>query len=321
MVASGSQIFSSKGVKVMTVDAACSHIRAREFEVSYGASGAAGEFTLLAAVAQYFVAGWKISDGTAFQLGTAPDGLVATTQVGAANGVAGLGADGIVPASQLPTTSGLAITDPTGMVIVDDFASGGTSSGQIGSAGWNTFQGTTAVLVGVANHPGIIQRATGTTAATLTSTYLGNAASSGPIGPGDTFDCTFWIRPSSLDTDTQLRVGVSQSPASATPGDAAYLEKLYADTDWFALNRASSVQSTRTDMTVAPALNTWTKIRVRRVNSTTIGFTVDAGTEVTVATNSPATALQPFVQITNQAAVTKTVDIDRVQVVVSGLTR
>lgn len=202
----------------------------------------------------------------------------------------------------------------------DEFLTGNITSGQIGSLGWGkTGSGTSAFIAGVANHPGIFQLVTGTTLGTISAIHGGITANVGAFLGTELWDVTFIFRPTQIDTDTQIRIGVTASAGSATPTDGAYIEKLYADTNWFMVNRTGSAQ-TRTSMAIAAATG-WHKVRVRRINSTTIGFTIDGGTEQTQNTNSPQLAVLPFVQITNQTVTSKSIDIDRFDMTISGLVR
>jgi hypothetical protein len=212
---------------------------------------------------------------------------------------------------------------------IDDFMSGGVSGGTIGALGWTSLGNTPGVSVqpGVANHPGIIRRDTGTTATTIATLYLGNSVANGPILGTDMFDVTFIVRVNQADSDTKVRVGLSSRADQDVVADGAYFERLYADTNWFALSRAASVQGSRVDTGVAMGTG-WVVMRVRRIGAGSVGFrigaTVDAmlaATEIVIASNTPGIVQQPFIHIQNQAAASKTMDIDYADIKVLGLTR
>lgn len=205
--------------------------------------------------------------------------------------------------------------------LTDDFMSGNITSAQIGELGWGRTGGASSTyLAGVQNHPGIYQIITGTTLGTISAIHLNVTPTLGQYLGSELWDVTFIIRPTQVDTDTQIRVGVTSSAGSATPSDGAYFEKLYADTNWFRVTRAASVQF-RGAMSIAVAAG-WTKLRVRRIDASTIGFSVNGGAEQTSTTNLPSTAaIQPFVQITNQTVTSKSLDVDRFDQVIYGMTR
>src|SRR4029453_15895174 len=111
-------------------------------------------------------------------------------------------------------------------------------------------------------------------------------ASSGVHLGADLFDAVYVFRLSQL-ADCKLRVGPSQSHnADGTATDAAYLEKLATDTNWFFVTRGASVE-TRTPTGLAADTN-WHKVRIRRIDAGTLGFTLDAGTEILVTATLPA---------------------------------
>lgn len=201
----------------------------------------------------------------------------------------------------------------------DDFISGSNGSGTIGLFEWIASGGSPVVLAAVAGHPGIFRLDTGVTA----STVAGMGATTngtGSIWCDDFFDVRFLVRLNTNDADTQVRIGL-QGAFSSDPGSSGvYFEKLYADTSWFAVTRYAATQ-TRSAAVAACSTN-WLTARIRRLSSTAIGFTLDAGTEVSQSTNVfTGLAVQPFLQIKNQSAASKTIDIDYFEQRISGLSR
>lgn len=202
----------------------------------------------------------------------------------------------------------------------DDFMAGSTSSGQIGKMGWSALNGSRTNISSEAGHPGLLQLSTGASSGTVASVELAAAANGNSIYASEMFDITFIIRLNNNDANTTLRAGISANGSSATPAAAAYFEKLDGDTNWFRITRNSSVQ-TRTDTTIGVSTS-FVKLRVRRIDASTIGFTINANAEQTLTTNLPAgSGLAPFVQITNSAASAKTVDLDFAQIIVTGISR
>jgi hypothetical protein len=129
------------------------------------------------------------------------------------------------------------------------------------------------------------------------------------------------IRLNTNDANTILQAGLSFNPGTATPGHGMYIEKQAADTSWFGVCRASSVQ-TRTSALATVSTN-WVKFRIRRVDASTIGFTLDSGTEQLITTNIPTTGtgMHPFVTLSNTAAADKNVDLDYFHIFITGLSR
>lgn len=201
----------------------------------------------------------------------------------------------------------------------EDFQSSGTTNTVIGSYGWATVGGTLTNTAAEASHPGIVTRSTGTTSGTTAATYLRSTAATGVFLPADTFDLVWIVRLNTNDANTTMRVGAGNDASVSPPANGLYLEKLDADTNWFVVARASSTQ-TRTDTGVATGTG-WNKIRIRRVDASTVGFTLNAGSEITITTNIPTAALQPMHQIVNSAAAAKTCDLDYFDLLLTGLTR
>lgn len=213
------------------------------------------------------------------------------------------------------------VADPlTTVDLVEDFIGGTNTSGEIGDKGWLWANGTIASVIAEANHPGILRR--DTTATISTTAYLTLRAGTG-IGhllASMMFDITWVFRLNTNDADTRMRIGLSDDPAVDAPTNAIYLEKTLADASWFGVCRAASVESRTAAL---GAVDTgWHKIRIRRIDATTVGFILDAGAEATLATNVPnAVAVQPSSHIFNNAAAVKTIDYDFFRMKIVGLVR
>jgi len=211
--------------------------------------------------------------------------------------------------------------------IVDDFAAGGATSSNIGELGWQVIVGTggTTSRTQVAGRFGVRRIASGTTAGNLCQLNLSDfgGSATGGVHADDWFDLMFALAQIDNDTDTMVRVGMVNDGADP-PVNGIYFEKLYADTNWFAVCRAAGVQ-TRTDMGLA-CNTSYRRLRIRRISATQISFSIDANptypTQIVIATNVPAAmGLAPSVQVKTQAAATKRVDVDYMRLRVAGLAR
>lgn len=207
--------------------------------------------------------------------------------------------------------------DPSMWSVVDDFVVTSGVSGAVGELSWLFTNGSTSGLPGETDRPGIIRRDTSTTINTVA--WIGLRSISGMVA-ASFFDCTFWIRPVTVDANTILRFGVVDNANVQQWASGVYIEKAAADTQWFGVARNAGTQSRTAQLgTVTGAV--WYKLRVRRVNSTTVGFTVDAGAEVTLNTNLPTATMAFAMEISNTAAASKTLDIDRFTARITGISR
>jgi hypothetical protein len=205
-------------------------------------------------------------------------------------------------------------------VVVDDFLTGSTTTGIIGSLGWAFTGGTVTLIAGEAGHPGLIRRATGTTINTYASLYLRNSVTTGPFLPVETFDMTWIVRLNTNDADTTVRVGMGNNiAASSAPNHGIYFEKVTAETSWYGVCRANSGEQ-RTAAIASTSANMVT-LRARRIDASTIGFRINGGTEVTQTASIPTTSMDPGVQITNATAADKTIDVDFFSLAITGLSR
>lgn len=199
--------------------------------------------------------------------------------------------------------------------IKDDFIV--SNAGTFGELVWNNV-GNSAAVLDVAGRPGVVNKSTG--AATGTFSYIcPRALAFQPMNASENFDVLWMVRLNTNDANTAVQIGLSRNPAIINPNDGAYIEKQAADTSWFGVNRAGGVQ-TRT-AAMASVTTNWVKFRIRRIDASTIGFTVDTNTEVTLTTNVPTTTVQPCVSISNTANADKNIDIDYFHLLIFGLSR
>lgn len=207
----------------------------------------------------------------------------------------------------------------TGFRFQDEFFSGNVTVGSVGNLGWSVGGGvaTTAPL-SEANHPGIIQRSTGSTAGQFA--YLLLPFTQGNLLAG-TLDMTFIVRLNTNDSDTTTRIGAMYL-INTTPTDGLYFEKLAADTNWFYVTRAASTQTgSRTDTGIAVSTG-WITMRIVRTDDTSVAFYLNGTLIGTQTANIPtAQGTSPGLQIVNAANAIKTIDIDYFEMIRTGMTR
>ena len=201
----------------------------------------------------------------------------------------------------------------------DEFASGTTASGSVGSLGWNLSGGTTTFIASpFSNRIGVLRRETGAVSGTLATLQLYQGSSSFLFGTQNQMHI-FLTRLVTNDANTTARMGVYNSVGANPPTEGIYFEKLDADTNWFCVTRVGGVQ-TRTDSTVAVDTNFNQFGFVRNSSGVTwkINYTPVCGTHTT---NISTAGMNPGLQIVNSAAATKQIDIDYYQLIVTGLAR
>lgn len=192
----------------------------------------------------------------------------------------------------------------TSVQLQDEFATGISTSGSIGSLGWATSGGTNAFITPESSHPGILRRDTGGTINTLSTTFL-YGANRQFLGSED-YSWLFVARLNTSDALTLVRIGMLAAAANPTVA-GIYFEKLDADTNWFCVTRLSSSE-TRVDTGVAVT-----------TNFTTFSATKDAGGAIFYINNmrvaGPITdtlpnVCIPMVLLNNGEAASKTIDVD-----------
>jgi hypothetical protein len=194
--------------------------------------------------------------------------------------------------------------------------------GNGGHLGWGfTGTGSATLISSVTNHPGIISLATGATAGNNYSMFL-RSTPDAMIDPASFFDVTFIVRPQFSNNFTAIGFGLTSSVSSYTlPASVAgiYIEKDLSESGLTGRVRATSTTSTPQLTTIAA--NTWYKFRIRRVDASTIGFSVNGGAEQLVTTNIPTNFLMPFLKIVTDEATAKTVEVDYVAVTITNISR
>lgn len=214
----------------------------------------------------------------------------------------------------------IVVPDPLTVIdVADDFVSGLLTSGLIGSLSWVIAGGTFTIPTTVAGHPGVLTRDTSATISTTAYTILRSLSVQGPLMASESFDVTWLFKLNQTDADTRVRLGLSSDWTSDVPANGVYLEKTLVDTQWFGVCRAASAQ-TRTAALATTDTN-WHKVRIRRVDASTMAFSFDGGAEVTLAATVPTAAVTPGMHIFNNVASSKTIDLDYFRLRVTGLVR
>lgn len=217
----------------------------------------------------------------------------------------------------------------------DDFIAGNLTSGTIGEKGWTLVGGALTDLSPAGSRPGGKKLSSTTVINTLAYLHVGGMTTIGILDPALTFDLSMFVKiEAPLDTNGTWRMGLQRSP-EADPGDyGMYIERLNTDTNWFGVVRSSAAQ-TRFDLGVAPNTTDWTILRIRRVRSTEIGFSIDGGTEYSMdsaagtntathhygVTTIPTATLVISIMVRNHAALARSMDVDLVELFLQGLTR
>jgi hypothetical protein len=202
-------------------------------------------------------------------------------------------------------------------VIEDDFLGGTTTSGTAGGLGWTLVGGSLAKVNAEVGRPGIVQLSTGATSGTLTALYL-----DGTLTGSELIDLTFWVKLISVDSSTKVRVGLSSDPTVDAPAHAVYLERLGTDTNWWGAPRVANLTGPRVDTGVAFAAG-WARVRIRQSQKLHFLCSINGSAEIDLNQYLPGDTefIKPMVQITNSAAAAKTINVDKVRLSISGLTR
>ena len=205
----------------------------------------------------------------------------------------------------------------------DDFETGTTATGSIGEFRWFLGgSGSLNILDGELNHPGIINLVA--SGSSMRSLHLAINTTRGQYIFNQLFDHYFIARIRTSTTAIITRYGIfwiGENVIANPPTTGVYFERLDTDTNWFGVCRNVNVQ-TRIDMGVAGDL-LFHRFRIRRVDASTIGFTIDNGTELTINTNVPNTtqATFPVFECGATTATGKDIDIDFFDQLLTGMTR
>lgn len=192
----------------------------------------------------------------------------------------------------------------TSMQVQDDFAGGGTTDGAVGTLGWG-LAGTYAASTGTANNPGQGKLSTGAVSGTIGRLNLFGGL---PFIMSNEFDLTWIFKMDSNDANTTVRFGIANTFNSNPGANGVYLEKLDADTNWFAVTRASSTD-TRVDTGIAVQTTSFVTLRITRVGVTAF-FYLNGALVATQTATLPTAVGGPGCHIVNSAAANKSMVLD-----------
>lgn len=141
----------------------------------------------------------------------------------------------------------------------------------------------------------------------------------GMLLPSMMFDI-IWIFRLMDATNVRVQAGLSGNVNVPAPTNGVYIEKKAADTQYFGTSMRGSGE-TRT-AALATVDTNWTKLRIRRIDASTFGFTVNDGTELTLAPAlQPTATVWPFISVETQVAAIRTYHLDYFWMKVAGLVR
>lgn len=217
--------------------------------------------------------------------------------------------------------------DTTKLFMRDDFLRSG--GGLYGELNWGVgaqYLNVTGSGIGapVAEHPGVIAF-TGTYDTQAGVMYLILTYLPYPFHQSEDFDLSFIIKPAyDNSTNVKYRFGLyeaAQNPYIDPPNSGVYFEKLTGDTNWYSVTRYAAAE-TRNSTGVAASNGTWVNFRIRRIDSGTIAFSVNGGTEIQHTTNMPtgSLGLAPLMQCYVGSG-SQGFSVDYFDLLITGLTR
>lgn len=207
---------------------------------------------------------------------------------------------------------------PTPVIRLDEFNLGIVTSGAIGGLGWSAGSSGTASTVSQpadeTGHSGIF-RVTSATASLTTGLWapkpgvLDNDSLS--LDPGYLFDLTFIARFNSGGSSVGYQVGLTDQDATVfSPTNGIYLQKATSGGNWFGVCRASSSENLTGSAVGTFTATVWFELRLRRFSATTIGFSINGGTEQPLAVTVPTARLKPFIVLKSTDGASKNFDVD-----------
>lgn len=219
---------------------------------------------------------------------------------------------------------------PTQIVLTDDFAGGLATSGSVGQLGWSftTIGSAPAVsrMIGAANHPGLIQFATNAsvTAGQGGSLWLSSSTASQiflSLTTATNWDSYFTF---SLSSTSDIRAYIGYGDTMGAPlGGASYigvrLDASVPDTNFiFVCSNAGAATEVNSGITANTNYHT---LRLRSVATGMILFSLDGGSEQSIATNCYAGDVSPAFQVLAHTTTQRSVSVDYFGFFGSGLSR
>jgi hypothetical protein len=196
-------------------------------------------------------------------------------------------------------------------VLSDDFMVGGIETGEIGQYNWQFTNGsmsnTNAAETG---RPGVVRRASGTTANQICSFYMGRATNAPNFSYNDYVSNIWIVRLVDDVATTVIQIGASSNWGALNPAHSFYFEKTESDTTWQAVSRNNGIQ-TKVDTLIPVVQNQYYKLEIKK-HGDTIKYKIDDQLVATITTNIPdGTDLLHFGNlITTTTGAVRNLDID-----------
>jgi hypothetical protein len=198
----------------------------------------------------------------------------------------------------------------TSVIIQDDFMFTNPIDSGIGTINWMNATGATPeMMYPEVNHPGIIKIKTSTTSNNYAYISMGGNGNGFGFHTTDMFDTTWIVRPNHADANTIVAIGIA-GMGSDYPMGGYVFERNVSEANWWAVSRTFATNHNRQDTGVAFTVGTWYKLRIRRIDASTVGFTINGGTELTTTTFMTNAASSLVAWIKTTAAAQKTIEID-----------
>lgn len=231
------------------------------------------------------------------------------------------------------------------VVIEDDFNTGNTVTGNVGTIGLQFVTtgtgGSVAYRDAEAGHPGIIRFTSGNTINEVNSVAFRTSASQGTFhlntNSGFPFDLVWIVRTNAVSAEPTYRIGLSNTPAVAggQPANGLYFEKLSGDSNFWRIVVRTAGSETRYNTGFAYAASTWYRFRIKW-DPPYLKYSVDdsalqafgspqqaagAAWVVPATPTLPTATLTPLVTLVPSTAASQTIDLDYVKLIHFGFSR
>ena len=196
------------------------------------------------------------------------------------------------------------------------------SNGQIGQNYWGVASGGIGTggtsFEQKSNHPGAVVLITANSSSYTRTLFLDNGLGSCFV-PSEYFDGIFKCYPTEI-TNAIHRIGFSLGTPMSVK--SMCFECTSADTNWFAYAN-NGTGTTRTDTGIARSTS-YKTFRIRRVDASTIGYTIDNNSEILITTNlytGASGGLAPRIEVITTAVNVRHLTMDFFSLRITGLSR
>lgn len=205
----------------------------------------------------------------------------------------------------------IARRNPTSYIeIVEEFAGGTTTAGNVGENGLHGYGTTPTRLAAEAGRPGLYRMSTPATDGAVRGIGFAAVNNSSIIDIDDVERAIFIVRPV-LNTLVEVRCGFGQDLNNTAYGsDGVYFEfDTGVGLNWTTITRASSTSTTNTTA-IAVAANTWYRLEIVRNSSTNYEFYIDGVLVFTHSANKPTIVLNMGCAVEANSAAIRELDYD-----------